>query len=131
MTKILVVEDDPANVEILQRLLSRFGHEVVVAGNMQDAIRCATEDRVDLILMDIGIPESPGSAPRDDGGLRVTRHLKEQEETKSIPIIVTSAFAMLDEKQRFLEAGCNDVQSKPYDFGALIQAINKQLGSAS
>jgi two-component system cell cycle response regulator DivK len=94
---------------------------------MQDAIRCATEESVALILMDIGIPDKPGGAPQDDGGLDVTRVLKAQADTKAIPIVATSAFAMLDEKQRFLEAGCNDVQSKPYEFSALIQAINQQL----
>ena len=130
MARILVVEDDPANVEILQRLLSRTGHEVLVAGNMQDAIRSATEDSVALILMDIGIPETPGGPPRDDGGLEVTRLLKAAAETESVPIIATSAFAMLDEKQRFLEAGCNDVQSKPYEFTSLIQSINQQLKTA-
>ncbi len=130
MAKILIVEDDPTNVEILERLLSRVGHAVLVAGNRHDAVHAATHESPDLILMDIGIPDQDGQAPRDDGGLEATRTIKGNDKTKSIPIIATSAFAMLDERQRFLEAGCDDVQSKPYDFPNLIQSIKHQLGDS-
>lgn len=127
MARILIVEDDHPNIEILQRLLSRVGHEIVVAQNKNDALAAAA-DGIDLILMDIGIPDVEGGEVNRDGGLEATRSLKSQVETQSIPIIATSASAMLDEKQRFLAAGCDDVQSKPYEFAVLLEAINKRLG---
>lgn len=131
MARVLIVEDDSANVEILQRLLSRTGYDVAVAGNKADALVAAVPEEVDLILMDIGIPESDGGAILDDGGLQVTRKLKSDPATHCIPIIATSAFAMLDEKNRFLEAGCDDVQSKPYEFASLLQSIKERLESCS
>ncbi len=127
MAKILVVEDEAPNVEILQRLLSSRGYEVVVAGNKKDAVETAAGGDINLVLMDIGIPEEAGGDFNKDGGLDATRLLKSNSETQSIPIIVTSASAMLDEKKRFLEAGCDDVQSKPYDFVTLLEAIKAQL----
>lgn len=129
MARILVVEDDVNNVEIMRRLLTRSGHEVLVAENKQDAVTCATNEDIDLILMDIEIPSKEGAAIEIDGGLQATRQLKSQPQTQSIPVIATSAKAMLDEKRRFLEAGCDDVQSKPYDFGALLESIDAQLGA--
>jgi len=131
MARVLIVEDDAANVEILQRLLSRTGYEVTVAGNKADALAAATPNEIDLILMDIGIPASDGGTILDDGGLQVTRQLKSSPETQSIPIIATSAFAMLDEKHRFLDAGCDDVQSKPYDFASLLLSIKERLESCA
>lgn len=127
MARILIVEDDAPNIEILQRLMARAKHDTVVAGNKQDAIATATAETIDLILMDIGIPDAEGEAVNKDGGLEATRQLKSKAQTQSIPIIVTSASAMLDEKKRFLEAGCDDVQSKPYEFAALLASIKKQL----
>lgn len=127
MAKILVVEDEAPNVEILQRLLSSRGYEVVIAGNKKDAVDRAAGGDIDLVLMDIGIPEEADGDFNKDGGLDATRLLKSNVETQSIPIIVTSASAMLDEKKRFLEAGCDDVQSKPYDFMTLLDAIKAQL----
>ncbi len=130
MARILIVEDDLSNAEILRRLLSRDKHEIFMAGNIEDAVETATTQNIDLILMDIGIPDSDGGAVVDDGGLQATKSIKSNPETQAIPIIATSAFAMLDEKKRFLDAGCDDVQSKPYEFTALIDSINSRLPSA-
>jgi two-component system cell cycle response regulator DivK len=130
MTRILVVEDVQPNVEILKRLLSSKGYEVVVADNKSDAITVMNSEPVDLVLMDIGIPNKPGEVVNDNGGLETTELLKSNPATASIPIIAISAFAMLDEKQRFLDAGCNDVQSKPFDFGTLIQSIESHLSGS-
>lgn len=126
MARILVVEDDSPNIEILQRLLDRDGHEVVVANNKSAALDAAAQG-VDLILMDIGIPNSQGEEVNRDGGLEATHSLKSNPETQSVPIIATSASAMLDEKKRFLDAGCDDVVSKPYEFGALLASIKAHL----
>lgn len=126
MARVLIVEDDAPNIEILQRLLARGGHEITVAQDKAAAIRAASHG-VDLILMDIGIPNSEGEEVNRDGGLEATRSLKSNPETQSIPIIATSASAMLDEKERFLEAGCDDVVSKPYEFAALLASIKARL----
>lgn len=127
MPKILVVEDQEQNVEILSRLLSRKGFEVVVAGNKQDAIATAQSAQPDLILMDIGIPNAPGEVSNDAGGLEATQLLKSANETRSIPIIALTAFAMLDDKKRFVAAGCDAVETKPYDFATLLKTIEGQL----
>lgn len=126
MARILIVEDDAPNIEILQRLLARDGHEFSVAKSKAAAIEAAGQG-VDLILMDIGIPNSDGEEVNRDGGLEATRTLKSNPQTNSIPIIATSASAMLDEKERFLEAGCDDVVSKPYEFAALLASIGARL----
>jgi CheY-like chemotaxis protein len=127
MPRILVVEDEGPNVEILRRLLSRNGYEVVVAGSRDDALEAMADQPADLVLMDIGIPNADGEPVNDAGGLEATRRLKAQPQTQAVPIIAISAYAMLDEKKRFLAAGCDDVQSKPFDFTGLLQAVKMQL----
>ncbi len=125
MPKILIVEDEAPNVEILSRLLTRKKYEFLVAGSKQEAIDLATTEKPDLILMDIGIPDSEGSAKNDAGGLEATQVIKSNEATKSIPIIALTAHAMLDDKKRFVEAGCDAVQTKPYVFTNLLAAIDQ------
>jgi CheY-like chemotaxis protein len=131
MARILVVEDEAMNVEILTRLLSRYRHDVVVASSKSDAIAAIQSAPPDLVLMDIGIPNAEGETVNDGGGLEATRWIKANEATRSIPVIAISAYAMLDEKKRFLQAGCDDVQSKPFDFTALINTINTHLARQS
>ncbi|MDA1017752.1 MAG: response regulator [Planctomycetota bacterium] len=127
MTKILIVDDEAPNVEILTRLLNRSKYEVLVAGTRDDAVAIATAEMPSLILMDIGIPNAAGEPKNIDGGLEATQQLKSAESTKAIPIIALTASAMLDEKNRFLDAGCDAVQSKPYSFGPLLDAIKSYL----
>ena len=131
MARILIVEDEAMNVEILTRLLSRNGHDVLVASSKNDAIEAVQASSPDLVLMDIGIPNADGEAVNDMGGLEATRWIKGRSDTQSIPVIAISAYAMLDEKKRFLQAGCDDVQSKPFDFTALLNTINTQLARTS
>jgi CheY-like chemotaxis protein len=127
MPKILIVEDEQPNVEILSRLLERQKYEWAVAGNGQDAIALAESIRPDLILMDIGIPDVPGGAKNDSGGLDATRQLKTSAATRSIPILALTAHAMLDDKQRFVAAGCDGVQTKPFLFAELLAEIENRL----
>ena len=132
MPRILVVEDEPANVEILERLLARKGHEVLVATTRDDAVAAAAAERPDLILMDIGIPNAAGEETNRYGGVEAARLLKTSEQTQRIPIIALTASAMIDEKKRFLEAGCDAVHTKPFEFVPLLKAIESTLvGSQS
>ena len=127
MSRILVVEDEPANVEILMRLLTRKGHDVLTANTKEDAVATATAERPDLILMDIGIPNASGEETNRYGGVEAARMLKASEATEAIPIIAITASAMIDEKKRFLEAGCDAVETKPFEFGPLLETIESRL----
>jgi CheY-like chemotaxis protein len=122
-----VVEDEPANVEILKRLLTRKGYEVLVATTRDEAVAVATDQRPDLILMDIGIPNAAGAETNRYGGVEAAQLLKAAEPTRQVPIIAITASAMIDEKKRFLEAGCDAVQTKPFEFGPLLETIASTL----
>ena len=131
MPKILVVEDDATNVQLLSRLLTMKGYEYVVAGNQQDAISLAKSEQPDLILMDIQMPLEPGGEISSTAGIEATRELKQDESTAAIPIVATSAHDLPEQRNRFREAGCADIQSKPYsDFNELLATIERNLKGA-
>lgn len=127
MARILIVEDEPNNAEIVVRLLRRKGHDPFLAGNACDALRLAQEQRPDLILMDITIPPAEGETPHIEGGLDATRAIKSHPETAAIPVLALSARSMPHERHAMREAGCNDVAMKPYDFGQLLAQIDALL----
>ena len=127
MPRILVVDDEPANVEILTRLLSRKGYGVLVATTRDEAVATVTAEHPDLILMDIGIPNKGGEPASRYGGVEAATRLKKSKETQQIPIIAITASAMIDEKKRFLDAGCDAVQTKPFEFGPLLEMIQSKL----
>ena len=127
MPRILVVDDRPDNAEVLMRLLARKGYDVLTAGAKDEAVALANAKHPDLILMDIGIPDTAGEGVNPSGGVEAAQQLKAGEVTKVIPIIAITSFAMEDEKKRFLEAGCNAVVSKPFEFGPLLETIESQL----
>jgi len=128
MSKILVVEDDDTNIQILSRLLTMKGYDYVVARNRRDAVALAAAESPDLILMDIQMPEEPGGEVSATAGIEATRELKSADATKHIPIVATSAHDLPEQRNRFREAGCNDIQSKPYtDFDELISTIERNL----
>lgn len=128
MSKILVVEDDETNIQILSRLLTMKGYEHVVARNRRDAVSLASAELPDLILMDIQMPEEPGGEVSATAGIEATRELKSADVTKHIPIVATSAHDLPEQRNRFREAGCDDIQSKPYtDFNELISTIERNL----
>lgn len=130
MARILIVEDEAPNVEILTRLMKRSGHETLVARSRDAAIAAARDSAPELILMDIGLPPSDGSDEIDImAGLQATKWIKANAATACVPIIATSASAMPDDIKRFREAGCDDVVSKPYDFPVLLETIQRQLGA--
>ena len=128
MAKILIVEDDANNVEILTDLFEDEDYEYAVAGNRADAITMAESENPDVILMDVQMPDEPGSDELNrEAGLEATEAIKANGKTKSIPIIALTAHNMLHHKERILGAGCDDLQAKPYNFNALLDAIEGYL----
>jgi CheY-like chemotaxis protein len=127
MPKLLVVEDEAPNLEILRRLLSRQ-YELVIAENRQDAVSQAVAQQPDLILMDITLPDSPDSEERNPtAGIEATRELKSLDATRHIPIIAMTASVLPQDKKRYTDAGFNGVQEKPFEFAAFLENIRRQL----
>lgn len=120
MSKILVVEDSPMIQEILvERLLLR-DYEVVAANNGQEAITLAQRERPDLILMDISLPVMDG--------WEATQCIRNIESIKNIPIIALTAHALIEDRNKSLELGCNDFETKPINFSQLVLKIESLLG---
>ena len=117
--KILYVEDNEDNVYMLVRRLRRHGFEVIVAGDGAQGIEAARRERPDLVLMDLSLPVLDG--------WEATRRLKEAVETRAIPVIALSAHAMAGERERALQAGCDDYDTKPVDLERLLAKIRAQL----
>jgi two-component system, cell cycle response regulator DivK len=120
MPKILLVEDNEMNRDMLSRRLRRKGYEVISAPDGSRGIAMAQEDHPDLILMDISLPVMDG--------LQATRHLKASPDTQAIPIIALTAHAMAGDREKCLEAGCNDYATKPVEFPQLLAKIRHFLG---
>ena len=119
MAKILYVEDNEDNVYMLSMRLKRKGHEIVIAWDGQQGIDMAISEKPDLILMDLSLPIMDGWA--------AAQKLKSNDATKRIPIIALSAHAMQEHKDRALEAGCDDYDTKPVDIKRLLGKIGEQL----
>lgn len=122
MKRILIVEDNEMNRDVLSRRLRRQGYEVLIATAGLDGLRLADDARPDLILMDLGMP--------DIDGWECAKRLKAGGVTSAIPIIALTAHAMLDDRQKALDAGCDDFDTKPIDFSGLLEKINRLLGSS-
>ncbi len=122
MKRILIVEDNEMNRDVLSRRLRRRGYEVLIATAGLDGLRLATDARPDLILMDLGMP--------DIDGWECTKRLKAEALTSAIPIIALTAHAMLGDRQKALDAGCDDFDTKPIDFPGLLERMNRLLGSS-
>ena len=119
MTKILYVEDNPDNVYMLTRRLKKKGFELIIAGDGQEGIDKAIEERPDLILMDLCLPTMDGWT--------ATAKLKKIEEVKDIPIIALSAHAMPEHRDRAIKAGCSDYDTKPVDIKRLLGKIGQYI----
>jgi len=122
MAKILLVEDNEMNRDMLSRRLDRKGYEVIIAVDGQQAIALAASAKPDLILMDMSLPVVDG--------WEATRRLKADAQTKQIPIIALTAHAMPEDERRAREAGCNDYDTKPIELPRLLEKIAALLGSA-
>ena len=123
MAKILLIEDNEMNRDMLSRRLVRRGHEITTAFDGPAGIASATETLPDLILMDISLPGMDG--------WEATRVLRSQTQTAAIPIIALTAHAMETDRQRSLEAGCNDFDTKPVDLARLLVKIDALLAPSS
>ncbi len=110
------------NRDVLSRRLRRQGFDVLIATAGLDGLRMASEARPDLILMDLGMP--------DIDGWECAKRLKAEVATSDIPIIALTAHAMLDDRQKALDAGCDDFDTKPINFSGLLEKMNRLLGSS-
>lgn len=119
MPKILLVEDNEANRDMLSRRLQRKGYRVTTAQDGKQGYFLARGDMPDLILMDISLPEMDG--------WEVTRLLKSNDNTKHIPIIVLTAHALVSDREKAFAAGCDDYDTKPVDFARLSEKIENLL----
>lgn len=119
MKRILIVEDNELNRDVLSRRLTRRGYDVIAAPDGVQGLARAATDAPDLILMDMGLPEIDG--------WECARRLKAGEATRHIPIIALTAHAMVGERQRALDAGCDEFDIKPIDFAGLVDKIERLL----
>lgn len=119
MPMILLVDDEEMNRDFLQRRLHRRGFEVATAVDGSDACEKIATMHPDLILMDVMMPKMDG--------LQATRSLRADPRTQDIPIIAFTAQAMSGDREKMIEAGCDDYAAKPIDFPALLEKIQNLL----
>jgi two-component system cell cycle response regulator DivK len=119
MTKILLVEDSEMSRDMLARRLARRGYEVVIAVDGGQGVTLARTEAPDLILMDMNLPVLDGS--------EATRQLRAAPATRSIPIIALTAHAMSGDREKALEAGCDDYDTKPIELERLLGKIEVLL----
>ncbi len=117
--KILYVEDHQGNIYVMETRLKRWGYQTIVAMDGEEAIAMANASMPDLILMDLQLPITDG--------LEATRQIKADAKTKHIPIIAVSSYAMYDDRDKALAAGCDAYYSKPVDFHLLRTHIKELL----
>jgi len=117
--KILLVEDNEMNRDMLSRRLVRKGYDIVIAIDGQQALDMAAAESPDLILMDMSLPVIDG--------WETTRRVKANPDTKTIPIIALTAHAMVEDKDKAIEAGCDDFDTKPIDIQRLVGKIQALL----
>jgi CheY-like chemotaxis protein len=123
MTRILLVEDNEMNRDMLSRRLQRRGYEVIVATDGAEGVAKAQADAPDLILMDMSLPVLDG--------WEATRRLKAAPETRVIPVIALTAHAMSGDRDKAIEAGCDDFDTKPVEFNRLLTKIEALLKMAA
>jgi two-component system, cell cycle response regulator DivK len=123
MTRILLVEDEELNRDMLSRRLMRRGYEVLLAVDGLQAIRVALEQMPDLIVMDMRLP--------DLDGWQATRQLRDDPRTSSIPVLALTAHAMAGDRDKALEAGCVDYDTKPIELPRLIAKIEAIVNARS
>src|SRR5436309_8607193 len=119
MPKLLLVEDNEMNRDMLSRRLQRRGYEVVLAVDGAEGVAMARSEDPQLILMDMSLPVLDG--------WEATRQLKAAPETRGIPVIALTAHAMAGDREKALEAGCDDYDTKPVEFSRLLAKMQALL----
>jgi two-component system cell cycle response regulator DivK len=122
MARILLVEDNEMNRDMLSRRLERRGYEVIVALDGEEGVARARAELPDLVLMDMSLPVIDG--------WEATRQLKAAPETATIPVIALTAHAMAGDRERALEVGCDDFDTKPIDLPRLLSKVEALLEAA-
>jgi CheY-like chemotaxis protein len=123
MTKVLIVEDNEMNRDMLSRRLIRRGYEVVIGVDGDEGVKLARSEQPHLIIMDMSLPVKDGWT--------ATREIKSDEALAKVPIIALTAHAMAGDKDRAMEAGCDDYDTKPVEFDRLIGKIEALLGAVA
>jgi CheY-like chemotaxis protein len=119
MAVILIVEDNDMNLDMLSRRLKRKGYDIIDARDGQAGVDRATQEKPDLILMDMSLPVLDG--------WEATRTIKANPETASIPVVALTAHAMASDRERAIDAGCDDFYTKPIELPGLLDIIRKLL----
>lgn len=117
--KVLIVEDNELNMKLFHDLLDAQGYQTLQTREALEALNIAREERPDLILMDIQLPEI--------SGLEVTKWLKEDDELRSIPVVAVTAFAMKGDEERIRQGGCEAYISKPISVSGFLETIRRLL----
>jgi CheY-like chemotaxis protein len=120
MAKILLVEDNEMNRDMLSRRLTKKGFEVVIAVDGREGVSMASSESPDLILLDMSLPVMDGWA--------AARAIKGDEGTRDIPVIALTAHAMMGDREKAIEAGCDDYDTKPVKMQRLLEKIEAILG---
>jgi len=120
MAKILVVEDNEMNLDMLSRRLTKRGYEIIIATDGAQGVKLAGNEHPDLILMDMSLPVLDGWS--------ATRQIKADPDLKSIPIIALTAHAIAGDREKALAAGCDEYETKPVKFPELMAKISQFLG---
>lgn len=120
MSKILLVEDNEMNRDMLSRRLIKRKFDVVMAVDGQQGLDMASSESPDIILLDMSLPIMDG--------WEVARNLKADDNLKAIPVIALTAHAMSGDREKALEAGCDEYDTKPVEFKRLLGKINEMLG---
>lgn len=122
MPKILIVEDNEMNRDMLSRRLARHGFEIVLAVDGKQGVEAASKEMPDLILMDMSLPVM--------NGWEATEKVKSNPATKNIPVIALTAHAMSEDREKCIAAGCNDFDTKPVDLPRLLEKIKALIPAA-
>jgi len=123
MAKVLIVEDNPANMTLALVLLESAGHSVITATNAEAGLTLARDEQPQLILMDIQLPGMDG--------LEATRLLKQDDTTRRIPVIALTALAMKGDEERIRAAGCDGYIAKPLAYKDFLAMVTARLGTPS
>ena len=123
MAKMLLVEDNEMNRDMLSRRLARKGHEVIIATDGKQGILMTESEAPEIVLMDMSLPEMDG--------WEATRYLKAHADTRRIPVIALTAHAMSSDRRKALDAGCDEYETKPVVFNRLLEKIDRLLKEAT